>query len=80
MKGGVGAITLIDCMAAMPCAAGRRASAGITKLEKVYKASALSPQPSAVTKVSATRGPSIGLPQADTGAASQTPLAAVARA
>ncbi len=34
MKAGRTAVTLIDCIAAMPCAGGRRASALITKLEK----------------------------------------------
>jgi D-arabinose 1-dehydrogenase-like Zn-dependent alcohol dehydrogenase len=41
--------TLIDCIAAMPCAAGIRASARITKLENAKKIPATSPAPSAPT-------------------------------
>jgi hypothetical protein len=59
----------------------RRARAFITKLENAKRAPALSPQPSAVTKVKATRRSSIvPQPQAPTGDAFQTPVAAVARA
>src|SRR5262249_21150931 len=43
----------MDCMAAMPCAAGRRARAFIMKAEKAKKTPAISPQPSAVKSVKA---------------------------
>ncbi len=55
MNGGVGAITLIDCIASLPRAGASLASPGITKLEKANSAPALSPQPSAVTRVSTNR-------------------------
>jgi len=43
--------TLMDCMARTPCAGRRRAKAGITKLEKPKKTPAISPQPSAASRV-----------------------------
>ena len=55
MNTGVTAMTLIDCIAAIPCAGCRRPSALMTKLEKEKRAPALSPQQSAVSSVSATR-------------------------
>jgi hypothetical protein len=44
--------TLIDCIAAMPGAAGRRARALITQAEKAKKNPLISPQPRAETNVS----------------------------
>jgi hypothetical protein len=38
---------LMDCMAAIPCGAGRRASAVITKVENAKKTPAMRPLPSA---------------------------------
>src|SRR6266536_5833943 len=43
--------TLIDCIAATPCAGAMRARAGITKLENAKKTPATSPEPSAAQKV-----------------------------
>src|SRR5262245_16283079 len=51
--------TLMDCMAAMPCAAGRRARAFITKDEKAKKTPAINPQPSAEKSVKAKSNLSI---------------------
>jgi hypothetical protein len=43
--------TLIDCMAATPCAGGTRAKAFITKFENAKKIPATSPEPSADTTI-----------------------------
>ena len=43
--------TLIDCMAATPCAGGTRAKAFITKFEKAKKIPATRPEPSAAANV-----------------------------
>ena len=50
--------TLIDCMAAMPSADGRRARAFITETEKAKKSPAINPQPSAATSVMVKSKPS----------------------
>jgi hypothetical protein len=80
MNTGVGAWTLIDCIAAIPCAGYRRPSAVMTKLENANRAPAPSPQPSAVTTVKATRRSPIARPQTVTADGLQTPLAAASRA
>ena len=51
MNSGVIAARLIDCMAAIPSAAGRRASASMTKVEKAKNTPATSPLPRAVASV-----------------------------
>jgi hypothetical protein len=51
MNTGVTASSLIDCIAAIPCGAGSRFNAGITKVEKAKNTPATRPQPSAVTRV-----------------------------
>jgi len=43
--------TLIDCKAAILCAAGSRVRAFITNVENAKKTPAISPQPSAETRV-----------------------------
>src|SRR5262249_32710572 len=48
--------TLIDCIAAIPCAAGRRCSAPITKEEKAKKTPAMTPGPRAARRVRTKRG------------------------
>src|SRR5918994_4888490 len=60
IKTGVTAATFMACMAAMPCWAGRRARALITKAEKAKKTPAITPHPRAATNVSANRRPFIG--------------------
>src|SRR5918995_548795 len=59
MKAGVTAATLMACMAATPCSAGRRPRAFITKAEKAKKTPAPTPQPRAERRVSTKRKPSI---------------------
>ncbi|WP_240041376.1 hypothetical protein [Paenibacillus ginsengarvi] len=44
-------VALMDCIAAIPCIAGRRVSAAITKVENAKKMPAINPEPSAETKV-----------------------------
>jgi hypothetical protein len=79
MNAGVTAVMFIDCIAAMPWGAGRRRSPCITNDENANRAPALSPQPSAVTTVNATRRSSIvSGPLEETADAFQTPLVAVA--
>ena len=51
MKTGVMAVMLIDCIAAIPCAAGMRASAGMTNVEKAKKTPPTTPQPIEQAKV-----------------------------
>src|SRR5689334_15990860 len=51
MKARLIAATLIDCIAAMPCAAGRPASPRMTKDENAKKTPATSPVPSAAARV-----------------------------
>jgi hypothetical protein len=51
IKGGVTARTFMDCMAAMPWAAGNRASAGITNDEKAKKTPATRPHPMAAARI-----------------------------
>src|SRR4051794_29298241 len=45
------AVTLIDCIVAMPCAAGRRCSAGITNAEKAKNTPPTAPAPTAAATV-----------------------------
>src|SRR5262245_29468459 len=59
MNNGLMTVTLMDCMAAMPCAAGRRARAFITKEEKAKKTPPINPQPSAEKSVKAKSNLSI---------------------
>jgi hypothetical protein len=59
INAGVIAATLIACMAAMPCRAGSRARAPITKAENAKKTPATTPHPRAATNVSANRKPPI---------------------
>src|SRR5262245_57090034 len=59
MNNGLMTTTLMDCMAAMPCAAGRRARAFITKDEKAKKTPPISPQPSVERSVKARSNLSI---------------------
>ena len=67
-------MTLIDCIAAIACGAGgRRSSAAITKPEKAKNTPAFSPQPSAVTSVSATRASLIAVDAAALGTRSRRP-------
>jgi hypothetical protein len=44
-------VILIDCIAAIPSAEGRRARAFITEVEKAKKSPPINPHPSAVTSV-----------------------------
>src|SRR5262245_9631268 len=57
-KSGLRMALLMDCIAAMPPAAGRRARACITATEKAKKSPAINPHPSAVTNVTVNRKPS----------------------
>jgi len=52
-KSGLRAVTLIDCIVAMPLVGERLQSALITKLEKAKKSPAMSPQPSVAKKLEA---------------------------
>src|SRR5262245_20890579 len=60
MNKGVIAATLMDCMAAMPWAAGRRPRAGMTNVEKAKKTPPTRPHPSAAAKVTEPNQPSKG--------------------
>jgi hypothetical protein len=53
--------TLIDCMAAIPCAGGTRAKLFMTKFEKAKKIPATRPEPGAATNVTRQIGLLIGL-------------------
>jgi len=46
MNPGLTTVTLMDCMAAIPCAGERRASAFITNAEKAKNTPPITPQPS----------------------------------
>ena len=50
-KTGLITTTLIDCIAEMPAACGRRPSAPMTKVENAKKIPATSPEPSAAAKM-----------------------------
>jgi hypothetical protein len=51
MNPGLTAATLMDCIAAMPCAAGSRDRPFMTKLENAKNTPAIDPQPMADTNV-----------------------------
>lgn len=55
MKAGVMTVTLIEFIAAIPPAAGRRASAGMTKLEKAKNTPPTTPEPIAAMKIKVGR-------------------------
>jgi hypothetical protein len=59
MKAKVTAATLMACMAATPCSAGRRARAFITKAEKAKKTPAIIAQPRAARRVNTKSKPFI---------------------
>src|SRR6478609_8549679 len=46
------AVTLIDCIAAMPCVAGSRSSAGMTNAENAKNTPPIAPAPTAAATVS----------------------------
>ena len=59
MKSGLTTVTLIDCIAATPCAAGSLASARITNVENAKNTPATRPDAIATTTVSVRIHPSI---------------------
>ena len=61
MNNGLITATLMDCMAAIPCAGGSRPSAFIMKAEKAKKIPPTNPQPSAEMRVRTESSPSLTL-------------------